>query len=159
MHAWQRQQIGLCWAAERPSRDTCSERLSDNFCRSGTPSPQAHQVYFHRPSTPSLPPPSPIIHSSSSSLHITFTMASALRYGSSALRSSFAAPALNARTIAFNGLRCYSSAKSQVRRRPPPSDSHLPREAPSNLDPLQTLKERFAEQLPEKIEQIKKLRK
>jgi citrate synthase len=58
-------------------------------------------------------------------------MASVLRFGSSALRT---APAFGARTAAFNGLRCYS-AKTQ------------------------TLKERFAEQLPEKIEQIKKLRK
>merc|ERR1712169_133093 len=62
-------------------------------------------------------------------------MASALRLGQSALRSSLTAPAFNARTAAFNGLRCYSSSKTQ------------------------TLKERFAEQLPEKIEQIKKLRK
>ncbi|RDL38251.1 Citrate synthase [Venustampulla echinocandica] len=62
-------------------------------------------------------------------------MASSLRLGASALRSSFAAPAFSSRTAAFNGLRCYSSAKTQ------------------------TLKERFAEQLPEKIEQIKALRK
>merc|ERR1712144_98028 len=66
---------------------------------------------------------------------LTLTMASALRLGQSALRSSLTAPAFNARTAAFNGLRCYSSSKTQ------------------------TLKERFAEQLPEKIEQIKKLRK
>jgi hypothetical protein len=44
---------------------------------------------------------------------ITRTMASALRLGSSALRSSLTAPAFNARTAAFNGLRCYSS-KTQV---------------------------------------------
>ncbi|KFY19366.1 hypothetical protein V491_04475, partial [Pseudogymnoascus sp. VKM F-3775] len=61
-------------------------------------------------------------------------MASAVRFGSSAFRSSLAAPAFNARIAAFNGARCYS-AKTQ------------------------TLKERFAEQLPEKIEEIKKLRK
>ncbi|OBT87534.1 citrate synthase, mitochondrial [Pseudogymnoascus sp. 03VT05] len=61
-------------------------------------------------------------------------MASAVRFGSTAFRSSLAAPAFNARIAAFNGARCYS-AKAQ------------------------TLKERFAEQLPEKIEEIKKLRK
>jgi citrate synthase len=61
-------------------------------------------------------------------------MASALRLSTSALRSSLTAPAFNSRIAAFNGLRCYSSK-------------------------TQTLKERFAEQLPEKIEQIKKLRK
>merc|ERR1712000_730572 len=66
---------------------------------------------------------------------LTLTMASALRLGQSALRSSLTAPAFNARTAAFNGLRCYSSAKTQ------------------------TLKERFAEILPEKVEQIKALRK
>ncbi|CAD6505759.1 BgTH12-01246 [Blumeria graminis f. sp. triticale] len=58
-------------------------------------------------------------------------MASSFRL---ALRSTTAASTLNAKGAAFNGLRCYSSK-------------------------AQTLKERFAEQLPEKIEQIKKLRK
>ena len=46
------------------------------------------------------------------------TMATALRLGSSALRSSLTAPAFNARTAAFNGLRCYSSSKTQVRKLP-----------------------------------------
>lgn len=41
-------------------------------------------------------------------------MASALRLGTSALRASVSRPALNARTAAFNGLRCYSSSKTQV---------------------------------------------
>ena len=45
-------------------------------------------------------------------------MASALRLGSSALRSSLTAPAFNVRTAAFNGLRCYSSSKTQVRKLP-----------------------------------------
>merc|ERR1711977_481518 len=66
---------------------------------------------------------------------LTLTMASALRLGQSALRSSLTAPAFNARTAAFNGLRCYSSSKTQ------------------------TLKDTFADGLPEKIEQIKTLRK
>jgi len=46
------------------------------------------------------------------------TMASALRLGSSALRSSLATPAFTAKTAAFNGLRCYSSSKTQVRSCP-----------------------------------------
>ncbi|EHA55605.1 citrate (Si)-synthase [Pyricularia oryzae] len=60
-------------------------------------------------------------------------MASAMRL-SSAFRATARAPAFTARRTAFNGMRCYS-AKTQ------------------------TLKERFAELLPEKIEEIKSLRK
>jgi citrate synthase len=81
-------------------------------------------------------------------------MASALRLGRSALRTSLNASAFNTRTAAFSGLRCYSSAKTQVKL--PPPDLFLS-DGPNIF--LQTLKERFAEQLPEKIEQIKKLRK
>ncbi|KAI9836189.1 MAG: hypothetical protein M1819_001526 [Sarea resinae] len=62
-------------------------------------------------------------------------MASSLRIGASALRSSVTATTSPARRIAFNGLRCYSSAKTQ------------------------TLKERFAEKVPEEIEKVKKLKK
>ncbi|EFY93532.1 Citrate synthase precursor [Metarhizium acridum CQMa 102] len=62
-------------------------------------------------------------------------MASVSRLGNSALRASLKSQAFNGRTVAFNGARYYS-AKTQ-----------------------QTLKERFAELLPEKIEQIKTLRK
>ncbi|KAF5134904.1 Citrate synthase, mitochondrial [Metarhizium anisopliae] len=61
-------------------------------------------------------------------------MASVSRLSSSALRASLKSQAFNGRTVAFNGARYYS-AKTQ------------------------TLKERFAELLPEKIEQIKALRK
>ncbi|EDN96699.1 citrate synthase, mitochondrial precursor [Sclerotinia sclerotiorum 1980 UF-70] len=57
-----------------------------------------------------------------------------LRIGQAALRASIRAPTFGAKSAAFNSLRCYSSK-------------------------TQTLKERFAEQLPEKIEQIKALRK
>jgi hypothetical protein len=53
----------------------------------------------------------------SSNHHIQFKMASAVRFGSSAFRSSLAAPAFNARIAAFNGARCYS-AKTQVNQFP-----------------------------------------
>ncbi|KAI9170971.1 Citrate synthase [Paramyrothecium foliicola] len=68
----------------------------------------------------------------------TFAMASVTRLSNSALRASLRTPAFNGRTVAFNTARCYS-AKTQIA--------------------FQTLKERFAEILPEKIEQIKALRK
>jgi hypothetical protein len=42
------------------------------------------------------------------------TMASALRLSTSTLRTSLVTPSFNARAFAFNGLRCYSSAKTQV---------------------------------------------
>ncbi|KAK8094484.1 Citrate synthase- mitochondrial [Apiospora hydei] len=61
-------------------------------------------------------------------------MAAALRLGSAALRASTRAPTFTARHAAFTAARCYSSK-------------------------TQTLKERFAELLPEKIEEIKTLRK
>uniref|UniRef100_A0A8H7NDN4 Citrate synthase n=1 Tax=Bionectria ochroleuca TaxID=29856 RepID=A0A8H7NDN4_BIOOC len=61
-------------------------------------------------------------------------MASVARLSNSALRASLRNPAFGGRVSAFNAARCYS-AKAQ------------------------TLKERFAETLPEKIEQIKALRK
>ncbi|KAL7950999.1 citrate-synthase [Trichoderma barbatum] len=61
-------------------------------------------------------------------------MASVTRLSNSALRASLRNPAFNGRATAFNAARCYS-AKTQ------------------------SLKERFAELLPEKIEQIKALRK
>ncbi|PMB73758.1 Citrate synthase, mitochondrial [Beauveria bassiana] len=60
-------------------------------------------------------------------------MASVTRLSNSALKASLRAPAFGARSAAFNSVRCYS-AKTQ------------------------TLKERFAELLPEKIDQIKALR-
>ncbi|KAK2848546.1 citrate (Si)-synthase, partial [Arthroderma sp. PD_2] len=62
-------------------------------------------------------------------------MASSLRLGSAALRSSSIASKPAVQAAGYNALRQYSSAK-----------------APS-------LKETFAAQLPEKIEQVKKLRK
>lgn len=46
-----------------------------------------------------------------------FAMASALRIGSSALRTSLRSSSFTARGTAFNAVRCYS-AKSQVSRRP-----------------------------------------
>jgi citrate synthase len=61
-------------------------------------------------------------------------MASIGRLSNSALRASIRTPAFAGRSSAFNASRCYS-AKAQ------------------------TLKERFAEQIPEKVEQIKALRK
>ncbi|RKF56446.1 Citrate synthase, mitochondrial [Golovinomyces cichoracearum] len=61
-------------------------------------------------------------------------MASTLRFGSGLMRTSQRISAAGTSAAALRGLRCYSSKN-------------------------QTLKERFAEQLPEKIEQIKKLRK
>ncbi|KAK4038937.1 citrate synthase-like protein [Parachaetomium inaequale] len=61
-------------------------------------------------------------------------MAPAMRLATSTMRASLKAPSLFYRNTAFTAARCYSS-KSQ------------------------TLKERFAELLPEKIEQIKALRK
>merc|ERR1712000_181224 len=62
------------------------------------------------------------------------TMASVTRVNNSALRSALRTPAFTGRATGFNAVRCYS-AKTQ------------------------TLKERFAEILPERIEQIKKLKK
>ncbi|CEJ62096.1 Citrate synthase, mitochondrial [Penicillium brasilianum] len=59
-------------------------------------------------------------------------MASSLRIGTSALRSSIAKPV---QTAALNGARCYSSAK------------------------VKSLKETFADGLPAEIEKVKKLRK
>ncbi|KAK3905884.1 citrate synthase-like protein [Staphylotrichum tortipilum] len=61
-------------------------------------------------------------------------MAPAMRLATSTMRASLRAPSMVYRNTAFTAARCYSS-KSQ------------------------TLKERFAELLPEKIEQIKALRK
>lgn len=61
-------------------------------------------------------------------------MASVTRVSNSAMRASLRNPAFTGRATAFNAVRCYS-AKTQ------------------------TLKERFAELLPEKIEQVKALRK
>jgi citrate synthase len=84
-------------------------------------------------------------------------MASALRLGSSALRISRNAPVFTMRTAAFNGMRSYSSSKTQVSFLFAYHNSDF-RRALSNRN-LQTLKERFAEQLPEKIEEIKTLRK
>lgn len=61
-------------------------------------------------------PPSPTILSLlQPPPHTQFKMASAVRFGSSAFRSSLAAPAFNARIAAFNGARCYS-AKTQVKQ-------------------------------------------
>merc|ERR1712000_604998 len=62
------------------------------------------------------------------------TMASVTRVNNSALRAALRTPAFTGRATGFNAVRCYS-AKTQ------------------------TLKERFAEILPEKVEQIKALRK
>lgn len=61
-------------------------------------------------------------------------MASVTRVSNNALRASLRNPAFAGRATAFNAARCYS-AKTQ------------------------TLKERFAEILPEKLEQMKALRK
>lgn len=61
-------------------------------------------------------------------------MASVTRLSNAALKASLRNPTFAGRNVAYNTARCYS-AKTQ------------------------TLKERFAEQLPEKIEQIKALRK
>lgn len=61
-------------------------------------------------------------------------MASVTRLSNAALKASLRNPTFAGRNVAYNTARCYS-AKTQ------------------------TLKERFAEQLPEKIEQIKTLRK
>lgn len=79
-------------------------------------------LLLHNPSHPHphfFPPP-----------HTRTIMASALRLGSSALRSSLTAPAFNARIAAFNGLRYYSSSKSQVC----PDQSPRPSEARSNTN-------------------------
>ena len=97
-----------------------------------------------------------------------------MRLGSSALRTSLRAPAFSAGTTSFQAVRCYS-AKTQVRRwhweLPNSSNPPLGRDARSGLgrpclaclanlsSSCQTLKERFAELLPEKIEEIKTLRK
>ncbi|KAI9894805.1 MAG: citrate (Si)-synthase [Vezdaea aestivalis] len=62
-------------------------------------------------------------------------MASASRLSTSVLRTRLSTSASSTRTVAFAGARCYSSAKTQ------------------------TLKERFAEKLPEELEKVKKLRK
>lgn len=61
-------------------------------------------------------------------------MAYTLRLRNAKLMSSMAAPSINGRTVAISSLRSYSTKP-------------------------QTLKERFAEQIPGKVEQIKKLRK
>ncbi|PGH06013.1 citrate synthase, mitochondrial [Blastomyces parvus] len=61
-------------------------------------------------------------------------MAASLRLGSSALRASFVSKPV-VQSTAFNGLRCYSSAKTK------------------------SLKETFADILPAEIEKVKKLRK
>lgn len=45
----------------------------------------------------------------------TFTMASTLRLGTSALRSSSIAAKPVVQSAAFNGLRCYSTGKAKVR--------------------------------------------
>lgn len=103
------------------------------------------------------------------------TMSTAMRLGSSALRTSLRAPAFSAGTTSFQAIRCYS-AKTQVCRRhwELPGSSGSPRLARDEQSGLgrsylvylanpssscQTLKERFAELLPEKIEEIKTLRK
>lgn len=103
------------------------------------------------------------------------TMSTAMRLGSSALRTSLRAPAFSAGTTSFQAIRCYS-AKTQVCRRhwELPGSSGSPRLARDEQVGLgrtylaylanpssscQTLKERFAELLPEKIEEIKTLRK
>ncbi|PYI30855.1 citrate synthase citA [Aspergillus indologenus CBS 114.80] len=62
-------------------------------------------------------------------------MASTLRLGTSALRSSGMAAKPVVQSAAFNGLRCYSTGKAK------------------------SLKETFAEKLPAEIEKVKKLRK
>lgn len=102
-------------------------------------------------------------------------MSTAMRLGSSALRTSLRAPAFSAGTTSFQAIRCYS-AKTQVCRRhwELPGSSGSPRLARDEQSGLgrsylvylanpssscQTLKERFAELLPEKIEEIKTLRK
>ncbi len=60
-------------------------------------------------------------------------MASVTRLSNAALKAFIRAPAFGARSTAFNTVRCYS-AKTQ------------------------TLQERFAQILPEKVEEIKALR-
>lgn len=62
-------------------------------------------------------------------------MATAFRFSNAALRPALSSIRSPANSIAFNSLRCYSSAKSM------------------------TLKDTFAEKLPGEIEKIKKLRK
>lgn len=86
-------------------------------------------------------------------------MASVARVSSS-LRTSLRSPAFNARVVAFQGARYYS-AKSQVCGPSPNCPSSIRGRARlgANNPVLQSLKERFAELLPEKIEQIKALRK
>jgi citrate synthase len=89
-------------------------------------------------------------------------MASVTRVSNAALRASLRTPAFAGRASAFNAVRCYS-AKTQVcvePQRHPPIEFHAHLETTADNRPVQqTLKERFAEILPEKVEEIKALRK
>ena len=86
------------------------------------------------------------------------TMASVTRLSNSALRASLKAPAFNGRTAAFNAVRCYS-AKTQVGQTSSRAQTVSMNPKLNRPSHPQTLKERFAEILPEKVEQIKALRK
>ena len=90
-------------------------------------------------------------------------MAVVSRLSSSAIRATIRAPAFNTRVAAFQTARYYS-AKSKVRN-PSSNTSYFGNSCArglisANTNPLrQTLKERFGELIPEKIEEIKALRK
>lgn len=85
-------------------------------------------------------------------------MASTIRLSSSALRASLRAPGFASRSTAFNAARCYS-AKTQVCNIRSQFSRALDDEIANHFVFMQTLKERFAELLPEKIDEIKTLRK